>query len=653
MATEPHLQLVLSPYQNAFFHELADVIVHELREAGVAADIVTPATAVLDSSSVFVLLPPHEYVALEGDVWLHDEALLGRTIALLAEQPTQAHFEQNAGIARRVAAAFDFNATAVRAYQRYGVEARHLPFGYTSRWDRFDHAVNPSLDVVYMGSDEPRRGRLLATCAPVLSQRRARLVVSDNLAPNRGTSATFIGGDEKRRLLADSRVLLNIHRSDEPYFEWLRFIEAFHCGVPVLSEPSLATAPFVAGTHFISAAPGALPYVLDDILDDTDRLQQVRVAAYEELRRHPFSRSLEQLVAVARGLLDRPVPHTLPPFTRSAPHPHPYDTLLTLDADSSESIMRQQLRELRLEMQAVRRQLAAIQRTVLDPTANDGPPSSVVAESIAHQLATEAPTVSVIMALYNHADFVGAALDSAIAAADDLPYELVICDDGSTDESRQTVTDWIHAHPWVRARLIGHRVNQGLPYARNTAVAAATGEFVFVLDADNEIFPGAFPALVRPLQADSAASFAYGMLEAFTQDGPVATMGMWPWQPKRLRNGNYIDAMAMIRASALHALEGYTTDRRLYGWEDYDLWCRMAEAGRHGRQVPNFVARYRRSPTSMVALSNVSQVPAFAALAERCPQLMAGRLDHVEVGSFTEPTDRTASGAPSTNGASQ
>lgn len=646
MPNAPHLQFVLSPFQNAFFHELAEVMVYELRQGGCAADIVTPSTAVLDAGSVFVLLPPHEYIALEGDPWLHDHALLGRTIALLAEQPTQAHFGQNAAIARSVAAAFDFNITAVRAYQRYGVHARHLPFGYTPMWDHFHNATNPSLDVLYMGSDEPRRQRLLATCAPTLSQRSARIIVSDNFAPNRGASATFVGGEAKRRLMADSRLLLNIHRSDEPYFEWLRFIEAFHCGVPVLTEPSIATAPYVAGRHFISAAPDSLPYVLDAVLDDTDRLQSVRSAAYDELRRHPFSRSLEQLVSVAAGLTDRPLPAALPPFTRRAPHPHPFDKLLALDSDSPESIMRQQLRELRLEMQGVRRQLTAIQRSIVDPHALDGPPTSELACSIAHQLTNETPVVSVIMALFNHSEFVSAALDSTIAGAGEVSYELIVVDDGSTDDSRDTVIAWLHAHPWVRARVIGHRFNQGLPYARNTALAAAQGEFVFVLDADNEVLPGAFQTLLQPLLADPDSSFAYGMLDAFTHNGSVATMGMWPWQPKRLRNGNYIDAMALIRTSTVRDMAGYTTDRRLYGWEDYDLWCRLAEAGRYGRQVPNFVARYRRSPTSMVALSNVSQVPAFAALAERCPRLMGGDLDHVEVPALATAASPTI-GAPS------
>jgi hypothetical protein len=81
--------------------------------------------------------------------------------------------------------------------------------------------------------------------------------------------------------------------------------------------------------------------------------------------------------------------------------------------------------------------------------------------------------------------------------------------------------------------------------------------------------------------------------------------------------------MALIRARDLRRLGGYTTDRRLYGWEDYDLWCRMAESGGYGIQLPTFVGRYRRAPGSMLSLSNLSTVVARAALAERAPSLMA------------------------------
>lgn len=633
MTVEPDIQLVLSPYQNVFFHELADVIVHELRQGGCQASLVSPATAVFDERSVFVLLPPHEFAALEGGAWMHHHALPQRTIALLAEQPTQAHFHQNAAIARRVAAAFDFNPWAVKAYQRHGVDARHLPFGYTSLWDRFPGNSERSLDVLYMGSAEKRRQQLLAQCGPALGRLRSRIIISDNSSPNRSSSASFVAGDAKRQLLADSRLLLNIHRGDEPYFEWLRFIEAFHCGVPVLSEPSLHTEPYVAGRHFLSAHPDSLPGVIEAVLADPQRLDAVRHDAYDELRRHPFARSLDQLVDVARGLTENPVPSSLPPLTRTRPLAHPLDEVRTLDVDSDMSVLRQSMREVRLDMQGLRRQLATVEALLSDPNAARAPATAVACTSIAQAMATDAPTVSVVMALYNHADYVREALDSTVPGADGMSFEIVVVDDGSTDSSFDVVKEWVQAHPWVRSRLIRHRANRGLPHARNTAIAAATGEFAFVLDADNEILPGAFTRLVEALRTNPEARFAYGMLEAFNNADSIDTMGVWPWQPKRLRNGNYIDAMAMIRMQVLRDMGGYTTDRRLYGWEDYELWCRIAESGAYGVQLPNFVARYRRSITSMVALSNVSDIAAFAALRESCPKLMGGQLDDVEIGA--------------------
>ncbi len=55
--------------------------------------------------------------------------------------------------------------------------------------------------------------------------------------------------------------------------------------------------------------------------------------------------------------------------------------------------------------------------------------------------------------------------------------------------------------------------------------------------------------------------------------------------------------MAMWRTDALRGLGGYTADHRLYGWEDYELWCRLAESGGTAAFVPQVVARYRRPAT--------------------------------------------------------
>jgi hypothetical protein len=94
---------------------------------------------------------------------------------------------------------------------------------------------------------------------------------------------------------------------------------------------------------------------------------------------------------------------------------------------------------------------------------------------------------------------------------------------------------------------------------------------------------------------------------------------------------NYLDALALVRRSALDELGGYTTDLRLYGWEDYDLWCRVADRGMRGVQVPEFVARYRVSPNSMISLTNLSDQEAREALAERSPRLF-GRERPVSAG---------------------
>lgn len=103
-----------------------------------------------------------------------------------------------------------------------------------------------------------------------------------------------------------------------------------------------------------------------------------------------------------------------------------------------------------------------------------------------------------------------------------------------------------------------------------------------MLDADNEVYPWCFERLLSVLDGNPGATFAYGMLERFTDAGPVGLASIYPRSPERFRSGNYIDAMAMIRTSALSELGGYRTDPRLYGWEDFDLWCRLAEAGATG-----------------------------------------------------------------------
>jgi hypothetical protein len=130
--------------------------------------------------------------------------------------------------------------------------------------------------------------------------------------------------------------------------------------------------------------------------------------------------------------------------------------------------------------------------------------------------------------------------------------------------------------------------------------------------------------LVEALDADEGSDFAYAMLGMFEGERPVGLRSSVPWQPQRLRTGNPIDAMALLRAATVRELGGYCTDRRLHGWEDYDLWCRLAEHGRRGTFVAQVLARYRSSQHSMLTVTDLSWRVAVSLLIERYPSVMAG-----------------------------
>ena len=67
--------------------------------------------------------------------------------------------------------------------------------------------------------------------------------------------------------------------------------------------------------------------------------------------------------------------------------------------------------------------------------------------------------------------------------------------------------------------------------------------------------------------------------------------------------------MALLRRDQLLDLGGYADDLRLYGWEDYELWCRAAERGLRGVLVPEILMRYRRADHSMLLRSPTSTAP--------------------------------------------
>lgn len=98
------------------------------------------------------------------------------------------------------------------------------------------------------------------------------------------------------------------------------------------------------------------------------------------------------------------------------------------------------------------------------------------------------PTFSVIIAAYEASKFIGAAVESALSQTRP-PHEVVVCDDGSTDDLAGALRPYVD-----RIRLL-RQENRGEGAAKNAAARAATGDFVVVLDADDRFFPERLEAL--------------------------------------------------------------------------------------------------------------------------------------------------------------
>jgi len=226
--------------------------------------------------------------------------------------------------------------------------------------------------------------------------------------------------------------------------------------------------------------------------------------------------------------------------------------------------------------------------------------------------------------LYNHAHEVGAALAS-VAASELRDVEVVVLDDASTDGGQEAVLGFFRDTPFVPGMLLAHPVNRGLGRTRNDLAEAARGEYVFMLDADNELYPTALGRLVAALDDDPGAFFAYPMLEVHADGEPETLRSHLPWEPELLHLGNYIDAMALLRRGVLLELGGYAEDLRLYGWEDYELWCRAAERGLRGVLVPQVLTRYRRAEHSMLAITDLDSTDAESVLRARYPALARRR----------------------------
>ena len=182
--------------------------------------------------------------------------------------------------------------------------------------------------------------------------------------------------------------------------------------------------------------------------------------------------------------------------------------------------------------------------------------------------------VSVVIPVYNGAKYVVDAVRSALDQ-DLAPHEVVVVDDGSTDETLHVLGEF-----GSRIKVLAQR-NQGVSVARNNGAAAVTGEFLAFLDADDVWLT---PKLARQVavfrdRPDVAMTYT-GLTVVDEQLQPLGAMSA-PRGADALRNSLLLEPpvvsvaqTAVLRTSVFHAVGGFDPD--LTTSADTDLACRVA-----------------------------------------------------------------------------
>jgi glycosyltransferase involved in cell wall biosynthesis len=180
--------------------------------------------------------------------------------------------------------------------------------------------------------------------------------------------------------------------------------------------------------------------------------------------------------------------------------------------------------------------------------------------------------VTIVIPCYNQAQFLGEAIESALAQSYQA-REVIVVDDGSTDATAEV------ALSYADVRLL-QQANFGQAVARNRGLSEAQGEFVVFLDADDRLRPEALATGLRCLAAHPEAAFAYGHIKLIAGDGrPLPTpnqVGVERDYYQELLRNNYIwtPGAVIYRRSVFGSVGGFRP--RVNGSEDFELNVRIA-----------------------------------------------------------------------------
>jgi glycosyltransferase involved in cell wall biosynthesis len=216
---------------------------------------------------------------------------------------------------------------------------------------------------------------------------------------------------------------------------------------------------------------------------------------------------------------------------------------------------------------------------------------------------TLTPAITVSIPVYNRAHYIGAAIESVLSQ-DCADFELLIIDDGSTDNSVEIVQGYRDE----RIRLIRNDQNQGIPFTRNRALELARGRYIALMDSDDRMAPKRLGRQQRFLERHPDVALLGGWLRRFDNSGRRLGIQAKPLVHEQLR------ATLLFRTShANTTVMGRTAILQKFGYrpefvvcEDHDLFERLS--GEHRVANLPWILSYQREHPGRITKASGDQM---------------------------------------------
>ncbi len=237
------------------------------------------------------------------------------------------------------------------------------------------------------------------------------------------------------------------------------------------------------------------------------------------------------------------------------------------------------------------------------PVQNINSISSVTNSSKGLLCKTQSSLVSIIMPTWNRKNVIDQAINSVLNQTY-KNYELIIVDDGSTDETKECINKKYSAQIAEGKIIYIYQNNAGVCAARNRGLEKSSGDYIAYLDSDNKWYPEYLDTMVNAFISNPQIQSAYCGLKCINQSTGQIKIRNSSFNRKTLINQNFIDLNVFMHRRSLYCQYGGfdTSLKRLVDWDLIIRYTRMTPA----YHIKEILADYFEDNTTNRITTNVS-----------------------------------------------